>query len=99
MLLQVRTLKQRCDLQDMEIKKLHKDAEGAALKAAQESSQCTKAKEVVNSIATQVRTNSCTSENFGKKVFTLSLVFLWVHGMNWYSKRRCWERTMSIYQV
>ncbi|KAI6694119.1 hypothetical protein NL676_021829 [Syzygium grande] len=52
---QVRTLKQRCDLQDMEIKKLHKDAEGAALKAEQESSQCTKAKEVVNSVTTQLK--------------------------------------------
>ncbi|KAF8014375.1 hypothetical protein BT93_H0267 [Corymbia citriodora subsp. variegata] len=52
---QVRTLKQRCDFQDMEIKKLNKDAQGAALKAAQKSSQCTKAKEVVNSVATQLK--------------------------------------------
>ncbi|KAL3724693.1 hypothetical protein ACJRO7_029801 [Eucalyptus globulus] len=52
---QVRTLKQRCDFQDMEIKKLHKDAKGAALKAAQESAQCTKAREVVNSVATQLK--------------------------------------------
>lgn len=85
MLLQVRTLKQRCDLQDMEIKKLHKDAEGAALKAEQESSQCTKAKEVVNSVTTQVHTKSCASQYFRKKVSILFLVFVCVHNMNWYS--------------
>ncbi|XP_048135117.1 PH, RCC1 and FYVE domains-containing protein 1 isoform X2 [Rhodamnia argentea] len=52
---QLRTLKQRSDFQDMEIKKLHKEAEGAALKAAQESSKCSKTKEVVNSVATQLK--------------------------------------------
>ncbi|KAA8548817.1 hypothetical protein F0562_000501 [Nyssa sinensis] len=52
---QVRSLKQKCEFQDAEIKKLQKNAQEAALLATEESSKCTVAKEVFKSIMSQLK--------------------------------------------
>lgn len=52
--LQVRSLKQKCDAQDMELKNLHKTAQQEASLAEKESSKCRVAREFAKSVAEQV---------------------------------------------
>ncbi|XP_038722563.1 PH, RCC1 and FYVE domains-containing protein 1-like [Tripterygium wilfordii] len=52
---QIRNLKQKGDVQDMEIQKLQKNAQGAASLAEAESSRCRAAKDIVKSIAEQLK--------------------------------------------
>uniref|UniRef100_A0A5B7B6B8 Uncharacterized protein n=1 Tax=Davidia involucrata TaxID=16924 RepID=A0A5B7B6B8_DAVIN len=52
---QVRSLKQKCEVQDTEIQKVHKNAQEASLLAAEKSSKCTVAKEVLKSITSQLK--------------------------------------------
>ncbi|KAL5781708.1 hypothetical protein ACOSP7_006737 [Xanthoceras sorbifolium] len=53
--IQIRSLKQKCDAQDVEIQKLQKNAQDAALLAAGESSKLRVAREVVKSITEQLK--------------------------------------------
>ncbi|XP_059650863.1 PH, RCC1 and FYVE domains-containing protein 1-like [Cornus florida] len=52
---QVRSLKQKCEIQDKQIQKLQENAQEAAWLASKESSKCTVAKEVFESITTQLK--------------------------------------------
>ncbi|KAJ4973976.1 hypothetical protein NE237_007150 [Protea cynaroides] len=52
---QARSLKQKCENQDMELQKSRKQAEEAALLAARESSRCAVANEVMKSIVVQLK--------------------------------------------
>ena len=52
--LQIRNLKQKYEVQDVEIQKLKKHVQKATSLAAQESSKCSVAKEVIKSVAAQV---------------------------------------------
>ncbi|KAK9289147.1 hypothetical protein L1049_017620 [Liquidambar formosana] len=52
---QVRSLKQKCDVQDIELQKVHKNAQEAALLVAEQSSKCTVANEIVKSIKAQLK--------------------------------------------
>ncbi|KAF5752393.1 disease resistance family protein [Tripterygium wilfordii] len=52
---QIRTLNQKCDVQDMEIQKLQKNAQDAASLAEAESSRCREAKDIVKSITEQLK--------------------------------------------
>ncbi|XP_022748801.1 PH, RCC1 and FYVE domains-containing protein 1-like [Durio zibethinus] len=52
---QIKSLKQKCDSQDMEIQKLRKNARESALYAVEESSKSKEAKEVMKSITDQLK--------------------------------------------
>ncbi|KAK9931145.1 hypothetical protein M0R45_018439 [Rubus argutus] len=52
---QVRNLKQKCDAQDMEIQKLHKNAKETGSLAEEQFSKCRAAKELVKSIIEQMK--------------------------------------------
>ncbi|KAG6727019.1 PH, RCC1 and FYVE domains-containing protein 1-like isoform X2 [Carya illinoinensis] len=51
---QVKYLKQKCDMQDLELKNLHRNAKQAASLAKEEASKCRVAREIVKSIAEQL---------------------------------------------
>ncbi|XVE65829.1 hypothetical protein DITRI_Ditri08aG0030600 [Diplodiscus trichospermus] len=51
----IKSLKQKCDSQDMEIQRLRKDAQQSALYAVEESSKSKEAREVVKSITDQLK--------------------------------------------